>query len=191
MDLKVIAKSLGLNEDASEEEVTAALAAQAEKAAEADELKVKLDAEQGDESELAKAQARIAALETSRRESEIDAILATAVSERKILPVQKDGLKATAMLGDAAFENVKATLDATPKGTFNTRGGDGSTKDETVDDGVVVEARAAAKDFRSEQADVDDESLSIHVKAMKHLEEKGVTDPSEAQYASAVRIVSA
>jgi phage I-like protein len=181
MDLKVIAKSLGLNEDASEEEVTAALAAQAEKAAEADELKVRLE-EQGDESELAKAQARIAALETSRRESEINAILATAVSERKILPVQKDGLKATAMLGDAAFENVKATLDATPKGTFNTRGGDGSTKDETVDDAVVVEARErfAPKD---DDADVPDEQLKAHVRAEAILAEKGKGDSySTAEY---------
>jgi len=168
MDTTVLAKSLGLADDATEEQISAAITATAEKAAKADKAAAELETlkatKEGEKSEVETLREELATERTKRITNERDEILAAAVADGKIVPAEKETL--VEAFGDNV-ESLRKVLDARPKNTTLARerggAGDGGDGD--------VETAAERDKFESEDP-VDEESLSLHAKALKIIGKK-------------------
>ena len=186
MDLKAMAAKLGLPEDADEDTILAKLD---EVNAEREELKAKAEAKPEDDERLKTLAASAAKGEEAAKklhEMSRDTLLAKAVEDGKILPVQKD---AYAAMYDADPEKVTALLDATPAKSFTAKGGDGSTK--TIVGGAQTseDVPVNATEYRDENgatiATVADGDW-LHIRACEILKEAGKSDKDYAAYADAV-----
>lgn len=121
--LKAIAKSLGLPEDASEEQILAAIQAKD------DELKTAKASQTTPSTNdfmpradydrvLARAEKAEADLKTSAeaaRKDEVETLIASAVAAGKIAPASKDHYVALASSSDEGFEEVKKLTETLPK----------------------------------------------------------------------------
>lgn len=171
MDAAVL-KLLGLPEDADEKALLEAITNLNEKATKSDDLqeqvtKLSGQAELDDEGLkklIADAQKGVTAAK-ELHDMKRDTLLAKAVEDGKILPVQKESL---ANLFDLDPEGITKYLDATPAKSFSEIGsGETGEKDDT--DVKSLRAR-----FESEEADdIDEDSLRLHAKAESILKEKG------------------
>ena len=92
MDVKVIAATLGLSADATEEQVGAKIAENVRKAAELDALKAQLESER-----------------KSRQEASVKAILETAIADKRITA---DTSAAWQKMLEDSFESAKAAIEA-------------------------------------------------------------------------------
>jgi phage I-like protein len=179
MDTTVLAKSLGLADDATEEQITAKLAEVSEKASEAEALTAKVaELENGaDKSELETLREELKTERTKRLEGERDTILTSAISEGRMLPAEKEPLV------EAFGENVeglKKVLDARPKNTVlaRERGGNGGGNGEPETDAAVEEFTAA------DGTPVDEDSAALHAKAIQIL---GKDDYTQDEYLVALK----
>lgn len=181
MDTTVLAKSLGLADDATEEQITTAITEQAEKAAKADTLAAEVETLKtgGDKSELEELRDKLAVETKKRVDTERETVLATATSEGRMLPAEKD------ILVEAFGDNVdglKKVLDARPKNAVlaRERGSSEGGIDGDVD--TTVEG----KKFESEDP-VDEDSLTLHAKAVEILTKDGKGDSyTEDEYLAAI-----
>lgn len=171
-DLKVIAVSLGLAEDADEESVTAAVTAlkekaeKAEKAPDEDALKVLT-------AQAAKGEKALERL----HEMERDQFLSEAVRVGKIDPAAKEAYGA---LYDSDADKVKALIEALPEKSFKAKGSDapGST-----DDALSGPMRISGTEYP-----VDEERARLHTGALKVLaaKNKSMSDCTPDEYLAAV-----
>lgn len=179
MDTIVLAKSLGLADDATEEQITAKLAEVQSEASKAADLAAEVETlkQADDKTEIEELREKLAVETTKRIENERETILASAISEGRMLPAEKDTLV------EAFGENVdglKKVLAARPKNTVlaRERGSNGDGNDEP-------ETAAEAKKFETAENDpINEESLSQHAKALEILgKDSGYT---EDEYLSAL-----
>jgi len=185
--LKAVAVEAGLADDASEDDILDAVKA----------LKVKAETPKGegdgdgesvrlDRETVAKLTASAAKGEEAAKklhDLERDTLLAKAVEEGKILPVQKD---AYATMFDVDTESVKALLEATPARSFAARGS-GETGGEGDEDEAAVKAVAARVSRGSDAKDGREIiGADIVVEAEKILAAGGKTEPTEEEYATAL-----
>lgn len=181
-DLKAVAGALQLSDDADEATVLAAIKANADKAAKTDDLEAKvadLEKQAVPADTLATLTASAAKGEEAAKrlhEMERDTLLASAVDQGKILPVQKDAFVA---MFDANPQHVRDLLEATPAKSYAAKGNGNSAPD-----GVVV-AASTRGEFASEWK-VDEESLTLHAKATALLAADGKHTPTEDEYLAAV-----
>lgn len=169
MDAKVLAKSLGLPEDATDEQITEAVEAARQKADDHDTVKAELDtlkAAAGDETEAEKLRKELDDLKKERADEKVETILAAAVTERRIDPAAKTVL-AEQFSGNP--DGLKTLVEAMAPRPVTARGSGGAGRDDGDPD-----TTAAARDFETaDEYDVDDDSLTLHVKAEKLLADQG------------------
>lgn len=197
-----ILKLLGLPEDADETTILAAIKDRDEKAVKAAELEtenaaLKAAAEKTGETELQKLQAELASERTKRIAGEREGLLSQAVREGRISPAQK-AVFGKAFGGDTPTDEhvvaLRELIDASPAETIPLRERGSGHDRETDDDAEVAKARKAhsTRDEKTGRGlEPDDESLSLHVKATKHLTEAGKTGWTESEYLAAVQAVRA
>lgn len=175
MDPKKIRADLGLAEDATDDEVSAALTAQAAKASKADDLEAEnatLKAAQTDDGDkdVTKLRADLKAERVKRVTGEREIVLADAVRKGQIVPASKESL-ASQFGGDDPtdehLEGLKAVLASFPEKQFGERGsgGEGDPKPE-----LKLVAQQIAGD---EASKVTDEEASAHARAEAILKEQG------------------
>lgn len=179
MDTTVLAKSLGLADDATEEQITTKLAEVQSEAAKAEALATEVATlkKADDKSEIETLREELATERTTRITGERDQILAAAVRDSRILPTEKE------VLTEAAGENLellKKMIDARPKNTTLARE-KGSPEGGADDD--VETASEKAKFETAENDEVDGESLNLHAKALQIL---GKDVYSEDEYIAAL-----
>lgn len=181
-DLKVIATELGLAEDATEEQVIAAVKA-------AKKLDVPADAvvlTKTERDELVAGAAAGLAANTELQGLKVTTKLKEAVSDGQITVAQKPGYEALAGLD---FDKFVETIDALPKGVFATKA-KGSGGDVNNDDPDAI-ADAPPVTIEGVAVAVDQDSHKMHVRAMKHLSDAGIKKPSQDEYAEALVAVTA
>lgn len=176
--MKVIAQALGLAEDATEEQIAAAVKASQTEAA---ELKAKVDELTADPTpdsdsaaKIAELEARLEAQAAERTAEKIDAALDTAIRDRKIVPAQKDVL---AEQFKSNLDGLVAVLAATPARP-GLVGGTG-TDDSADPDVDAVRAR-----YESDYP-VDEQSAALHAEALKIMG-KAEGDYTVDEYARAI-----
>jgi hypothetical protein len=178
-ELKVIATTLGLAEDADPEEVAEAAKVTAAKATALAERVAELEA---DSSEIEKLRAEVVAERELRITNERAELLARAVRERRITPAQSEVL---AEQFGSNLDGLKAVIEATPEGTFAARGSGEAGEDEPD-----LEAARARLSYRSSAGEFEasDESLELHLEAEKILAASGKKPGhySEAEYREAL-----
>lgn len=196
--LKAIASELGLADDATDEQVVAAVKAtkaKAESGGEGDgdgtgtvpEGTVVLASDQ-----VAELQSKAAAGERAGQrlaEIEVENMLADAVRAGKIFPAQHESLKAWG-LQDA--DALKAHIEATPEHSFKqTPKGSGEEGDDGGEDGAAVKAVERTVSRGSDaKNDRPVEGADIVVEAEKILAAAGKTEPTEGEYAKAIEQAS-
>lgn len=199
-----ILKALGLDEDADEAAVLAALAEQKKTSGElqSENETLKAQAEKtgkpDDETELQKLQAELASERTKRITGEREQLLSQAVREGRISPAQKT-VFAKAFGGDSPTDEtvlaLRELIDASPAETIPLKErGSGHDVKPDEDDAEIAKARKAHSTLDEETGrglEPDDESLSLHVKATKHLTAAGKTTWTEREYLDAVQAVRA
>lgn len=186
MDTKVLATSLGLPEDATEEQITEAVKAAKTKADETDTVTAELaDLKKtgGDKTEIEQLRADLNAEKTLRITEKRDAILAKAVEDRRIDPATK------AVLADQFGDNIdgleKILATFTPK-LVGARGGGGGTKEGGAGADEIVRAAEdfeITDDFKTVAA--GDGELELHVRAVKILADRGKHDYTSEEYMAA------
>ncbi|MCL4836423.1 MAG: hypothetical protein KJ058_00470 [Thermoanaerobaculia bacterium] len=185
-----ILKLLGLPEDATDEQITAAITQRDEKVAELD-AKVKELSDKpgpGDVDRVAALEAQLAGERIRRCATERDTVLAQAVREGRILPAQKGAL-VKAFGGDTPSDDTVTGLrefvafapaDTVP---MRARGGDSDRPDnqQQLDD--------ARRDNTVTVAGAtyipDDRGLEIDLHARKLLADRGKTSPTADEYIAA------
>ena len=179
MDTTVLAKSLGLADDATEEQITAKLAEVQADAAKAETLAAEVETLKAadDKTELEQLREELKVETTKRIENERETILAAAIDDGRMLPAEK------APLIEAFGENVeglKKVLDARPKNTVLARehgSGEGGKDDPATDE--------AAEEFEaSDGTPLDGDSVTLHAKAIQIL---GTDDYTEDEYLAALK----
>lgn len=182
METKALAAALGLPEDATDEQIVEAATTAREGAVKAEGLETKVaELEQtaagGDEqaTKIAELETKLAAQESERAAEKIEAALTAAVTERRIVPAQKDVLAET-FVGN--LDGLQKVLAASPAGAVGRElghGGDGSPDgDEAV---------------RAEHGGGDEPlaGVDLHVAAVKILAEAGKTEKyTPDEYADAL-----
>lgn len=180
MDSKVLAKELGLDEDATEEQLLAAVKA-AKDAPPAPDGGVVLTKEQH-ETLTAGAAAGIAA-QTELQAVKVKTKLDDAVRAGKLTPSQRPSLEA---LAAADFDAFEKSIDEMPEGQFRLtargHGSDNGGADRDTDD---VEVPATMVVAGSDVA-VDEDSFRLDARAQKILAEAGNKRPSQDDYLAAV-----
>ncbi len=189
-----ILKLLGLAEDATDEQITAAIKQRDDKTA---ELTAELEAKtkeladntgRGDVDRVAALEALLAGERVRRCAAERDTILAQAVREGRILPAQKDAL-VKAFGGDTPTDDtvtgLREFVAAAPADTvpMKARGGDGDRPDDRKqlddarrDNTVTVQGRSY---------EPDDRGLELDTRARKILADSGKTSPTADEYIAA------
>lgn len=184
MDLKILAKQLGLPEDADEDAFTAAVKAQNDKTAELEQKIEELEAQASGASEL---ETKVSALATelaTEKEMRVKAEVAKAVEdgvrEFRLTPAMGEVL--TEQFGDNV-DGLKAVIAASAPGSIKGGKPVGVGDDRITDD---PDLEAAAKDFKNaDDIPVDDDDLRIHAKAVEILTAAGKTDYSADEYVAA------
>jgi phage I-like protein len=155
--LKALAASLGLAEDATETQITDAIAAKDAKIAE-----LTAQADQQDTGKIAALEERVEAAEKKALNTERNALLDGAVRDRQIVPAQK--LVLAEKFG-ANLDALRELLDTFPKGAVAARalgsGGDGKTGDLDVDTAPVT--------IQGTDYPVDEDGARVHAKALELL----------------------
>lgn len=174
MDTSVIAKTLGLAEDATDEQIEQAVKAAAAKAAELEPGRVE------------KLEQELAGERVKRVLAERDQVLTDAVREHRIVPAQKESL--TVAFGADSPTDEQVTALKTLVGTFPVRqtgeigtGGEG----ETEPDITTARSQFTLTDGRRELTPVD-EDVALHVKATEILAGRGKTTYTADEYVAAV-----
>lgn len=178
VDASVLAKSLGLPEDATEEQITEAVTAAQAAQTELETVKAEnaeLKASAGDNDRIAKLESELANEKKLRLDGELESTLATAVTERKIDPAQKAVLAEQYADNPAGLKTLLATFTSKPAGERGS-GGEARTDGKPDLKPIVVQGS---------EIPVDEDSAKVHAKAMKILEDKGKTDPTASEYVSA------
>lgn len=174
-----ILKALGLAEDADETAILTAVKTATETAGKVEALEQKITELTATASEKTEADKRIEKLETelaaertTRVTNEREQILAQAVREGRIVPAAKETL--AAQFGEN-LDGLKAVIGSFPERSFAEKGsGAGANGPAT---GQVKEQ------FVSGRYEPDEESLTLHAKALMILNK---TDYTEAEYVAAL-----
>lgn len=156
MPENLIAKSLGLPEDADETAIADAIKAKDDKVA---ELETKIEELTPAASEVETLREEVETLKTDRENDRKETLVAQIIRDVQAQPVQKDWL-----LGQTV-EQLEKYVEVTPKGTFKQIGhGADQTDDEPT---AENKAEFAGSD------PVDEDSLTLHAKAEKILADAG------------------
>lgn len=189
MDTSVIAKTLGLAEDATDEQIEQAVKANAEKTAELERENTELKAAVSDEDRVEKLEQQLATERARRVVGEREQLLAQAVRENRIVPAQKDAL-VTAFGGDSPTDEhvvaLRAFVDGSPARSAGEVGSGGPGEQDP-------DTETAAKQFQTaDNVPVDDDTVRTHVLAEALLRQDGHGDTyTSAQYMRAVERVQA
>lgn len=176
----VLAKTLGLPEDATDEQINEAATAATARAAALETENAELKASATDDDRVTKLEEELASERKERVKAEVKAQVDTAVREMRITPAQGE------VFAEQFAENpdgLKAVLGASPAGAVKARlkGVGGSADDKTGEEEDAAIERAETV-FASEQADgVDEEGLTLHVKAEAILAAEGKQPGSYTQ----------
>lgn len=196
MDPKKIRADLGLAEDATDDEVSAALTAQAAKATRADELEVEVTAlkaaqtESGD-GDVITLRAELKAERVKRVTGEREFVLAEAVRKGQIVPASKESF--AAQFGgetptDEHLDGLKAVIASFPEKQFDEHGSGGAPP-------AKPELKLVAEELTGADSKltVPEEELTAHARAEAILKEQGKlpgaydSDEYAAAYAAAER----
>lgn len=187
MDAKVLAKSLGLPEDATDEQISEAVKAAKVAADGAEALKAendKLKADAGDDDRIGKLEATLATERKERVAEKQEAILAKAVDERRIDPAAKPVL--AEQFGDNIDGLTALIATFPPKPTRAHGAGGGGKEDGAASDAVET----AANEFETTNdagrtVTAGEGELDLHVKAEKLLADRGKHEYTAAEYTAA------
>lgn len=185
MDAKVLAKSLGLPEDATDEQITEAVEAAKKAADESVTVKAELEtlkASGGDKTEVEKLRAELDGVKKERLDERRETVLAKAVDERRIDPAAKTVL--AEQFGDN-IDGLQALIATMPPRTTAVHGSGGARREGVTD----TEVAHAAEDFEIvddvKTVTAGEGELDTHVKAMKLLADRGKHTPTAEEYENA------
>lgn len=170
MDTTVLAKSLGLADDATEAQITAKLAEVNEQASKAEALAAEVETLKNDDdkSELETLREELKTERTKRIANERAAEFTSAISEGRMLPAEQESL--SEVFGDN-IDGLRKVLNARPKNATLAReqgsngdGNDGPAVDETTEEFAAADGTP-----------VDGESAILHAKAIQILGKENYT----------------
>lgn len=177
--------ALGLNDDADEAQVLAAIRRTVNASDRLEQLEQENEQLTARAAGARKLEERVKSLEAERRQEQVDQILSDGIRSGRIVPAEKKVLAKQFASSPSALREL---IESRPDHMFalTGRGGGGGDDVEEGDDVLSVKAK-----FQSVEADgVDTDSARLHVRAEQILRDRGKAVYTDVEYAEALEQAS-